>query len=106
MKNKVNEEKETYMVFVQRRLVCIVLLIIQSFILIYFLISGRYGYVAMLKARENNRRVEMECNKNQQDIYQLLIQLHEWKNSLFLQEKYAREKLHMGKKEEQIFFYK
>ena len=105
MKNKVNEEKETYMVFVPRRLLYIILLMIQSLVLIYFLISGGHGYVAMLKIRENNRLIEVACKKRQQDIYQLLVQLYDWKNSVFLQEKYARQKLHMGKKEEQVFFY-
>ena len=105
MKNKVNEEKEMYMVFISRRMMCLIFLIIQSIFLVYIVIRGTEGYASLLKVRHTNKVLEQECKKYVQEIQNLELQVKEWKTSLFLHEKYAREKLHMGKKDETVFFY-
>lgn len=105
MKNKVNEEKEMYMVFISRRVMCLIFLIIQSIVLVYLVIRGPQGYVSLLKVRHENSVLEHERKKYAQEIQNLELLVKEWKTSLFLHEKYAREKLHMGKKDEKVFFY-
>lgn len=100
-----NEEKEMYMVFISRRMICVTLLIIQSIVLVYIVIRGPQGYVGLLQVRHANSVLEYEYKKYAQEIQNLELLVKEWKTSRFLQEKYAREKLHMGKKDDKVFFY-
>ena len=105
MKNKVNEEKEMYMVFISRRLVYLLCLIIQGVIVIVVLIRAPQGYLEVLNSRKKNDVLYKELKSSIQETQKIELQVHEWKRGCFLQEKHVREKLHMGKKDEKVFFY-
>lgn len=93
------------MIFVSRRCLLLVGILIQSVILGWMVIIGEQGVQSLQKKHADNRLVEMVLVQKKEEIQKLQRQVEEWKTSLFLHEKYAREKLHMGKKDEIIFFY-
>jgi cell division protein FtsB len=94
-----------YMVFISRRFVCIIFLIIESLILIIVLIRSSQGYIEVLNSRKKNDALHKELKLSIQETQKIELQVHEWKGGCFLQEKHVREKLHMGKRDEKVFFY-
>lgn len=93
------------MILVSRRMLCVLGLIVQNGILFFMLLRGSYGYVSLLHVRKKNTYLKEQCKYKREEIKKIQLQIQEWKTIAFLQEKYAREKLHMGKKDEQVFFY-
>ncbi len=93
------------MILVSRRILCVLALIVQSSILFLMLLRGPYGYMSLLHVCKKNIYLKEQCKYKREEIKKIQVQIQEWKTIAFLQEKYAREKLHMGKKDEQVFFY-
>lgn len=94
-----------YMIFLSKSWIFKIIITAEIIIAVWYLGWGPFGYKALQKKREHNCILVTQVEQEKKGIEELLLTLQEWKTSLFLQEKYAREKLHMGKKDEIIFFY-
>ncbi len=93
------------MIFVSRRSLLLIGILIESIVLMWVVITGEQGVQSLQKKHADNRFIEIALVQKKEEIQELQRQVTEWKTSLFLHEQYAREKLHMGKKDEIIFFY-
>lgn len=93
------------MVFLSRRCLLSLTLLLQVVFLAFLLLTGKRGYVYLQKVIEENKKIEEDIKQQECEIIVLHQEVDKWKSSAFLYEKYAREKLHMGKKDETVFFY-
>jgi len=86
------------------RLILIFFLVEGLSFMIYYHFGPRGARVLHnLKITSNVARADIE--KNQQENSNLKEEIEEWKQNLFFQEKFAREKLAL-KKENEIIFYR
>lgn len=93
------------MVFLSKRWMFCGVIIFEIMGCWWYLWYGHYGYKELGEKHAHNQQLLQEIKVQKKEIEKVRKQVQKWKTSLFLQEKYAREKLHMGKKDETIFFY-
>ena len=86
-------------------------LIIRSFVMIEIIIFawiycfGARGLQVVLHLRNRNKMIEAMCQEYVGKINKLEHELHDWQHHKnFYYEKYAREKLHMAREDDQIIF--
>lgn len=80
-----------------------VLCIAELVVLIGFYFLSPHGLRAVVRMRCENNQLEQKIAVIQDAVVELDRELDEWSNDSFYTEQYAREKLAMGRKNEEVY---
>ncbi len=81
-----------------------IFLLIEGSVFLAYYHWGSHGTIALQKLAEKQQSMRDQINVIKKHNEQLEDQIEGWKSSLFLQEKFARERLALQKDKEIIFF--
>lgn len=80
-----------------------VLCVTELVIVMCFYFLSPYGLRAVMVLRNENHQLEEQIAEAQDAVVELDRELNEWSTDSFYTEQYAREKLAMGRKNEEIY---
>jgi len=78
-------------------------LCIQSFLFAIYHVYGSCGILQERQMQKIKIELQEEIDKTKKEIESLQEEILSWSDGLFLQEKFAREKLHLKKENEIIY---
>jgi len=83
-----------------------IVLMVESLIFVFFYIFGFHGLLQLRSLYKTREHVIYEIQSGTEYKQRLQDELALWQESDFAKEQYARERLHMKKKEEVVYFIK
>ena len=83
-----------------------IVLVIESIIFVLFYIFGFHGLLQLRTLYTHRELVMKDIESSMQQKQCLQDELALWQENDFAKEQYARERLHMKKKEEVVYFIK
>ncbi len=82
----------------------VIFLILEGMLFIVYYNYGPRGILVLHELKNNRTAITQEITGLRQQNQDLQEQIEAWSNDIFLQEKYAREKLAMQKEGEKIYY--
>ena len=77
--------------------------VVEVFLFVLFYLFGAHGLRALRSHEEKNKQIQHEIQQLTSEIKQMREELAAWQSDSFYKEKYARERLQMARKNEEIY---